>query len=733
MAEITGIVTSIIFRNDQNGYTVLEVQSGRDEFAAVGSMPFLSEGERVTLRGAWTEHPTFGPQLKVEDYESTPPSSLEDIERYLASGLIRGVGSSTARAIVETFGGDTLDILQMAPDRIAEVPGIGPKRAAQIAESFAEQSGMQRTMIFLRHYDISPAYALRIYKKYEGAAPDIIKQNPFRLVDDIPGIGFRTADRIAGQLGIARDSEFRLGSGIKHVLREAGASEGHMYLPIHELKGRACDLLNASDGLIDNVLGGMAIAREVLLREAEGEELVYLPGYLQAEEEVAMRLTLLCAAQRDALGVAGDIAKFEREQDIVFSEKQRAAVMLALDEGVVVITGGPGTGKTTIINCIITLIEASGKKAALCAPTGRAAKRMGEASGREAKTMHRLLEYAPGSEEERFMKNQDDPLDFGAVIVDEMSMVDVFLMRSLLRAVKAGARLVMVGDVDQLPSVGAGNVLRDVIDSGAVPVARLDEIFRQAAQSMIIRNAHRINRGEEPLLDERSGDFFFDRRDTLPMAAQAVIDLVTKRLPGYLGVASREIQVLCPMKKGEAGVHRLNAQLQAALNPPSQGKRERVAGEILMREGDKVMQTRNNYQLAWTRGAGRAYEEGLGVFNGDLGFVEAIDAKEHTITVLFDDERRVVYDDVTAGDLELSYAMSIHKSQGSEFPVVVIPIVSGPPMLLTRNLLYTAVTRARRMVVLVGARGAILRMTENNRIVTRHSRLAARLAALEAE
>ncbi len=729
MAELTGIITSIIFRNEQNGYTVLEVRAGREEFAAVGTMPFIAEGERVTLRGVWGEHPTFGPQLKVESYDSAPPTQLEDIERYLASGLIRGIGPTTARAIVESFGADALEVMQMNPDRIAEVPGIGRKRAAQIVQSFAEQSGMQSAMVFMRHYDISPAFALRIYKKYESATADVIRSNPYRLVDDISGIGFRTADGIAGRMGIARDSDFRLSAGIKHALREAAAGEGHVYLPRHELIDRACDLLDASDGLIDNALAALAIGRELILREIDGETLAYLPSYFAAEGEVAMRLSALYSAARDPLSDRG-IGDFEREQGIEFSPRQREAVSLALGQGVSVITGGPGTGKTTIINCIITLLEEGGLKAALCAPTGRAAKRMSEASGREAKTIHRLLEYAPGSEEDYFQKNQDAPLEFDALIVDEMSMVDLFLMRALLRAAKPGSRLVLVGDVDQLPSVGAGNVLRDIIDSGAIPVARLDEIFRQAAKSMIIQNAHRINRGESPVLDAREGDFFFDRRDTLPAAAATAIDLVTRRLPGFSGLSPREIQVLCPMKKGEAGVHRLNAQLQQALNPASPARKERSVGESLMREGDKVMQTRNNYQLAWTRRTGRQEEEGLGVFNGDTGVIESIDPREHTVTVLFDDERRAVYDDANASEIELCYAMSIHKSQGSEFPAVVIPIVSGPPMLLTRNLLYTAVTRARQLVVLVGSSATIARMVENNRIVTRYTQLAPRLNAL---
>lgn len=733
MAELTGVVTSIIFRNEQNGYTVLEIACGREEFTAVGVMPFLSQGERVHLSGEWSDHPTFGPQLKVTAYDSAPPSTLLEIERYLASGIIRGVGPSTAKAIVEEFGEQTLDIMQVNPDRLSEVPGIGRKRAALISESFMEQRGMREVMIFLQRYEVTPAYVMKIYKKYEGASIDVIRDNPYRLVDDIQGIGFRTADSIAMRLGVAADSDFRICAGVKHVLYEAASGQGHVYLPRHELLRRAGDLLEAPDLLIDNAISALSMRREVVLRqeEGDGEGAIYLPSFFAAEGEVAMRLNLL---RMRAEGIAVDpsaITDFEASRGIEFTQAQRAAVLLALQRGTAVITGGPGTGKTTIINCIITLIEQAGQKAALCAPTGRAAKRMSEATGREAKTLHRLLEYTPGGDEEyAFQKDESDPLEFDALIVDEMSMVDLFLMRSLMRAVRPGARLILVGDVDQLPSVGAGNVLRDIIDSGAIPVARLDEIFRQAQQSMIIRNAHAINRGEMPDLSAREGDFFFDRRDSMAAAAKTVVDLCLRRLPGFTGLAPRDIQVLCPMKKGEAGVHRLNQQLQMALNPPSPAKAERIFGETLLREGDKVMQTKNNYQASWTRESGALTEEGLGIFNGDIGTIEQIDAGEHTLTVRFEDDRRVVYEDANVSEIELAYAMSIHKSQGSEFPVVVVPIVSGPPQLLTRNLLYTAVTRARRLVVLVGTEDAISRMVLNNRIIRRYSMLSERIARL---
>lgn len=722
--RIEAVMEETVFRNEENGYSVVQVKIGRESVTAVGALPALAAGEQIMLEGAWVEHPQYGRQFKAASCEVRKPTTLLGIERYLGSGLIHGVGPATARLIVQEFGKETLDILSEHPDRLTDVPGIGPKRARQIAQSFQEQYAAREAMIFLQSYGVSPALAVKISKVYGATAQQKIRENPYRLMDDIEGVGFLTADRIALSLGIPQDSEYRLSAGLKYVLSEAASSEGHTYLPRDMLLDRAAKALRVPVEMLLHPLDTLLFARELVAVDTENGDGLMLQSYFYAEKEIARYLKLLLGAAQTVMPEAArkSIREFEKEQQIAFSENQKTAILEALSQGLMVITGGPGTGKTTIINCILSLL---GRDVLLAAPTGRAAKRMSEATGHEAKTLHRLLEFA--GEEGRFLRNEQNPLDCACVIVDEMSMVDVFLMRSLLRALKPGVRLILVGDADQLPSVGAGNVLGDILKSGAVPSVRLTDIFRQAGESLIVTNAHRINHGEAPILNKKDSDFFFERQYAPDRASEAIVGLCARRLPKFLHSedAVRDIQVLSPVKKSGAGVHALNAMLQAALNPPAPFKKEVAYGDSLFRLGDKVMHVKNNYQLAWKTDAG---EEGEGVFNGDVGFITGLDTQGRIVTVKYDDERTVEYDYQQLEELELAYCLSVHKSQGSEFPCVVMPVLGGPPRLLTRNLFYTALTRARKLVVLVGREEAIAQMVNNNHIALRYTTLCRQLA-----
>ena len=721
--QLEAVIEETIFRNEENGYSVVQAKAGRESVTVVGTLPALAPGEQVLLSGSWTAHPQYGKQWKATACEIRKPTTLLGIERYLGSGLIRGVGPSTARLLVQAFGKNTLDVLSEHPERLTEVPGIGKKRAAQLAESFREQYAAREAMVFLQSYGVSPSLAVKISKAYGADAQCKIRENPYRLIDDIDGVGFLTADRIALSLGIPQDSEYRLRSGLKYVLQEAAAGEGHTFLPKPLLLERAARALRVEDGLLAHALDTLLFAREIIALDLDGQEALLLSGFFYAEKEIARYLKLLMGREEKIpeTQILEKIQQFEREHQMQFSENQRRAVSEAVRRGLVVITGGPGTGKTTIINCILWLL---GKDVLLAAPTGRAAKRMSEATGHEAKTLHRLLEFA--GDEGHFQRDEQNPLDCGCVIVDEMSMVDVFLMRSLLVALKPGTKLILVGDADQLPSVGAGNVLGDILKSGVVPSVRLTDIFRQSEESLIVLNAHRINHGEPPILNRRDSDFFFERRPVPDEAAQAIVGLCARRLPAFLhsDAPARDIQVLAPTKKSGTGVYQLNALLQAALNPPAPWKKEIAYGETVFRTGDKVMHIRNNYQLPWKADGG---EEGEGVFNGDVGFVSAVDNQDRIVTVRFDDERTVEYDYQQLEELELAYCLSVHKSQGSEFPCVVMPVLGGPPRLLTRNLFYTALTRARKLVVLVGREDAIADMVRNNHIATRYTTLRQRL------
>ena len=734
MEEIEAFADETVFRNEENGYTVLTVKCGRTRVSAVGVMPPIAPGEKLRITGEWVEHPIYGRQIKVSGCEVEQPTTLSGIEKYLSSGMIRGIGPATAKLLIKAFGEQTLDVLCSEPEKLMDVQGIGPKRAKMIAESYAEQAQQREAMVFLQSYGVTPSLAVKIYKQYGENVQTVIRQNPYRLVEDIEGIGFKTADKIAASLGVEPDSEHRLGAGVKHALSEATNGAGHCYLPRAELSGYAQRLLGndmeAIERTIDSLILSRQLIAQVLPGEGEDTVAVYLPRTYHAEVDVARRLREMIDAMPAtmALDLSMQIDALEREEGVAFHPQQRRAIETAVRSGMSVITGGPGTGKTTIIKCIIRLLSMGGE-IALAAPTGRAAKRMSEACGMEAKTIHRLLEY--GGEEGDFARGQDKPLEMDTLIIDEMSMVDIFLMRSLLRALVPGTRLIMVGDSDQLPSVGAGNVLRDILDSKVIPAVELTEIFRQDEQSMIVYNAHRIKHGEAPRLNAKGSDFFFERAVSPADAAKKIVSLCATRLPGFLGLNPvRQMQVLSPTKKGECGVWMLNQMLQAQFNPAHSGKAERVRGDTVFREGDKVMQTRNNYQLKWKREGVFAWEEGQGVFNGDIGFITAIDEQERTMQVQFDDDRIADYEGADIDDLDLAYCISVHKSQGSEFPVVVMPAVGGPPMLLTRNLLYTAVTRARRLVMLVGREAAIDQMIANVNTRRRYSALCWRLTEL---
>jgi len=733
MAEITGIIEEIVFRNEDSGFTVIEIRDeAKDELVtAVGLFPFANQGERVRLTGEWTTHPDYGHQLKMETYMPVAPASTVGMGNYLASGLIKGVGAHTAKKLVEHFGMDVLDIIQFNPDRLTEVEGIGKTRAEMIASSYSEQKEIREVMLFLQSYGITTTFALKIYKLYGSNTIELIRENPYRLAEEVVGVGFKTADNIARRMGIDRNSPYRAAAGARYVLSKS-AGDGHTYLPREELVRQASRLLEVDSTLVENALVSLALSQSVFLEETDGVVAAFLAPFYQAEKGAAKSLRDLSVVEitNCISDIEDKIDRSQKRKGICLAGRQRDAVLEAMRNGVVVITGGPGTGKTTTINVIIDLFLQEGLKVELAAPTGRAAKRLSEAVGMEAKTIHRLLEYGYSDEMgDGFQKDAGNPIKADAIIIDEMSMVDILLLNNLMKAILPGTRLIMVGDVDQLPSVGPGNVLHDIIQSGIVHVVKLNEIFRQARESMIIVNAHRINNGELPLMNAREKDFFLVRRNTAEETLHTLVDLISRRLPNFNGYDPlRDIQILAPMRKGLVGVNQLNMELQAVLNPPAPGKKEKVSRETLIRQGDKVMQIKNNYQLIWEKaGEDGDAQKGEGVFNGDMGFVQDIDNEEQTVTVLFDDDRIAVYDFTQLDELELAYAISIHKSQGSEFPVVIIPLMQGPPMLMTRNLLYTAVTRAKELVVVVGRERVIAEMVANNHIAKRYSNLCKRL------
>ena len=727
MPQFEGVIDDIVYRNDSNGYTVLALKPDKGRaFTVVGMFPAINAGERLFVEGEWTEHRDYGKQLKMTRFEMLEPTTKSGIERYLASGVIKGIGPATAKLLVKQFGDQTLDMLENHPDRLIEIDGIGPKRVRQIADSYQEQRASRMIMVYLAGFGLSPGLSLKIYNRYQENTKLIIDRDPYRLVEDISGVGFRTADDIALSMGFQKNDDKRIRSGVQFVLQDAENNFGHTYLPMKKLVHDASLLLQVETELIERSVSFQIMKGELVLEEEDGEKIIYLTSLYQAEGEVAVRLVKLLMYRDDKAysdKIQRTIQNLYDKQGMILSDRQKEALELAAQKRVCVITGGPGTGKTTLIQCLIELFSDEGE-IELCAPTGRAAKRMTEATGREARTIHRLLEYSGA--DEHFQRNADAPLSAKTIIVDEMSMVDIFLMRSLLKAVKTGSRVIFSGDKDQLPSVGAGNVLDDLIESGVVPVIRLTEIFRQAEKSAIVKNAHRINRGEDPIVNEKNTDFFLERSKTSANVLNSVLNLTKTRLPNYMNLdPMRDIQVMAPLKKSEYGVFNLNALLQDALNPKGM-KAEIKKGDTVFRLGDKVMQTKNNYNLEWTRDE----EKGIGVFNGDIGFITAVDTEDKTITVAFDDGRVSEYDQEAMEDIDLAYCMSVHKSQGSEFKAIVLVLFSGPPMLMTRNLLYTAVTRAKKLVVIVGREECISQMVVNNRITKRYSALSRRLVEL---
>lgn len=730
MDEIQGAIYEVVFRNEQNGYTVLELEDNKELHTLVGYFSFVNIGETIKAYGKWVQHPDYGKQFKVDTYTTVTPATLNGIEKYLASGLISGIGPHTARKLVEKFGLDTLDIIQYNPDRLLEVEGIGQKKAAKIFEAFQEQKELRDIMVFLEQYGIGPTYAVRIYKTYGKDTISEIRENPYKLADDIFGIGFKMADKVALSMGISKDSEYRIASGTRYVLGQYHGN-GHSYVPQEELVRASAVILGVDDAQVQDILVKLFIDKKIVVDNIGDERVVYAVPFFRAESGTARRLTQLLYYGIPPLDtdIDSDISAIEREEGIELAENQRNAVREAVSKGILVITGGPGTGKTTTIKTIITLFEKKGLKVLLAAPTGRAAKRMQEATGRDAKTIHRLLEYGYGESDEEafFQKNEDSPLECDAIIIDEVSMIDILLMNNLLKAIAEGTRIILVGDVDQLPSVGPGNVLRDIIESGVIPVVRLNEIFRQAESSMIVVNAHKINKGEVPVISSKNSDFFFIRQEKQEDIVATILELCSKRLPKFTGLDFYEgIQVLSPMKKGICGVLNLNKELQKTLNPKDNRKNEKVYREIIFRVGDKVMQIKNNYNMKW-QSITDFEKEGEGVFNGDLGTIVKIDNEDQCIEVVFDGERMVKYDFSMLDELEHAYALTVHKSQGSEFPVLVMPLTFGPPMLLTRNLLYTALTRAKSMVVMVGNEKYLMQMINNNHITRRHSGLKGRL------
>ncbi|MBN2002985.1 MAG: ATP-dependent RecD-like DNA helicase [Anaerolineae bacterium] len=712
---LVGVLERLTYQNDENGYTVAKlIPKGKSyEVTVVGTLTGVNVGESLRLRGVWTTHPKYGKQFEIQSYTVQLPATIEGIRKYLGSGLVKGIGPVNAGRIVDYFGLKTLDVIESDPLRLREAPGIGPKRAALIARAWEEQKQIKEIMIFLQSHGVTTGLAVKIYKQYGDQAIVVVRNDPYRLAKDIWGIGFKTADRIAQQMGFAVDAPERIQAGIRYALGKF-SDDGHCFAFQEQLLAEAARLLEVTPEACDVQLAALLRMEEVI-----GEDMaIYLPPFFYAEKGVSNKLRQLMAASQDRL------AEFQRmDWDAAFAwlaehnplrlaDQQQAAVRMALTARVAILTGGPGTGKTTVTRSILQLLQVKHRTVLLTAPTGRAAKRLGETTGVPAKTIHRLLEVKP-SEGFRFVRDQENPLDADMVIVDETSMVDILLMNHLLKAVAAGSHLLLVGDVDQLPSVGAGNVLRDLIASDAIPVTRLDTIFRQAEDSFIIVNAHRINRGEQPIVNGPARDFFLFRETDAEGAAERVLDVVARRIPEKFGYdPDRDVQVLSPMHRGAAGVGALNQRLQERLNPPEPRKAECTHGSRTFRTGDRVMQIRNDYDRQ--------------VFNGDMGRVTAMDLEEHTLTVDFDDVA-VVYEFAQLDELVHAYAVSIHKSQGSEFPVVVIPLLTQHYMMLQRNLLYTGVTRAREMVVLVGDQRAIAIAVRNNKIAQRNTRLAERL------
>ena len=738
---VTGYIDHIIFRNEDNGYTVMVLKGVKDEdeLTCVGTFPVITQGASIEAEGSFIQHPVYGKQFQAVRLTEKMPEDAMAMERYLGSGAIKGIGAALAGRIVRHFGSDTLRIVEEEPERLAEIKGISEKKAHEIAIQIAEKSEMRKVMMFLQKYGISLNLGAKIYQKYGDSVYSVLQENPYRLADDISGVGFKIADEIAYRIGIHTDSDYRIKSGLSYTLLQAGG-EGHVYLPKEELFKRAEQLLGVDASYMEKHLVDLSMERKIIQKEEKGQVLVYPAQYYYLELNTARMLRELdIDCPEDEERVERRISQIQKETGTVLDEMQEKAVKEAAGHGLLVLTGGPGTGKTTTINAIIRFFESEGAELRLAAPTGRAAKRMTEATGYEAQTIHRMLELTGMPEDDRegqpvhFERNAENPLEADVIIIDEMSMVDIHLMHSLLMAVTAGTRLILVGDENQLPSVGPGNVLRDIIRSGRFPVVELKKIFRQASESDIVVNAHKINRGEQVEINNKSRDFFFLKRYDADIIIRVVIALIQEKLPKYVEAKPFEIQVLTPMRKGLLGVERLNQILQRYLNPPDPSKKEKEIGQGLFREGDKVMQIRNNYQLEWEmRGRyGIPVDKGVGVFNGDTGIIRMINEFAELAEVEFEDGRYAQYTFKQLDELELAYAVTIHKSQGSEYPAVIIPILSGPRMLMNRNLLYTAVTRARKCVTVVGSEETFREMINNEKQQRRYSSLDRRIQEAE--
>lgn len=734
MGELQGYVDHIVFRNADNGYTVLNLISDEDEITCVGIFPVVTEGEILLLHGEYTSHPTYGEQFQMKSYETKPPEDVLSMERYLASGAIKGIGVALAARIVRRFKNDTFRIMEEEPERLAEVKGISERMAMEISNQMVEKKDLRDAMIFLEKYGISTNLAVKIYQAYGQEIYSVIHENPYRMAEEVSGIGFKIADEIASRVGIRTDSDFRIRSGILYCLTGA-ATLGHTYLPREELLRYANQLLGVEPEHIEGHIMNLAMDGKVELKE-EG---IYAKSFYRMEQRSAGMLHAL-NQEYDVTPakLAQAIARISEEEQMELDEWQAEAVRQAATHGLFVLTGGPGTGKTTTIRAMISYFVGEGYDIFLAAPTGRAAKRMSETTGYEAKTIHRMLEVngAMSEAEESakqiggmFERNESNPLEADVIIIDEMSMVDITLLYALLKAVGAGTRLILVGDVNQLPSVGPGNVLRDIIASGCFPVVTLQKIFRQASQSDIVVNAHKINDGEHIALDNKSKDFFLLKRYDADVIINVMLQLVKQKMPRYVDATSYDIQVLTPTRKGLLGVERLNTILQQYLNPPAKQKKEHQVGDRIFREGDKVMQIRNNYQLEWEIRSryGLAIDKGLGVFNGDVGIIQEINDYSSTVSVLYDENRLVQYPFKGLDELELAYAITIHKSQGSEYPAVVMPLLPGPRMLMNRNLLYTAVTRARKCITIVGDENVFYQMVDNTTQQRRYSGLQERI------
>ena len=733
---INGFVEKVVYRNTENGYTVVNISVEGDDVVCTGYFSDITEGDQIIAEGSFVEHKQYGIQFTVTSYEIKEPETSVAMEKYLGSGIIKGVGPALSAKIVKKFGDETFNIIEREPERLAEIKGITEKKAIEIGSQFEEKKEFRNAMIFLNQYGVSNALAMKIYKEYGIKVMKIVRENPYRLADDIAGVGFKTADEIALRMGFSPESSMRMKAGISFALSMA-ASNGHTYLLYEDLYEESKRLLGISEAEFESDIYELTIERKIVLKEVKGERRVYNNNLYYMELTVARKLLDLNAKSENNYKVMeAKVKEVEAKTGIKLGDLQRKAVYEAVESGLVIITGGPGTGKTTTINAIIKLFEMQNMEILLAAPTGRAAKRMTETTGMEAQTIHRLLELNGNPEEGgsmRFERNELNPLEADVIIIDEMSMVDIYLMYSLLKAVTVGTRLILVGDVNQLPSVGPGKVLKDIISSEKFNVVRLSEIFRQAAESDIITNAHKINAGQSIRLDNKSKDFFMLSMSSSIQIQRALVSLIAEKLPPYVNATKYDIQVLTPSRKGELGVENLNKILQQYINPPAPGKREKQWGEVIFRENDKVMQIKNDYQMEWkiVTKKGLTIKEGSGVFNGDCGIIREINEFAGTVTVEFDEGKIVEYTGATLEELELAYAITIHKSQGSEYPAVIIPLLNAPRPLLNRNLLYTAVTRARKCVTIVGSENSVNEMIQNESEMKRNSGLVDSIIEME--